>query len=552
VGITAIIAVLAVAAAAIVIFVIRGHGKPVVGYVPHGSTPEQDAQEITGLFLTAWQGGQYAMAASYTDNATAAQAAMAGYGKHLGLKKLTATFQKTAAVAWPPGSGGPSATATPATPREQVTYAATARVSASYASAPVSADWSYHAKLIAYQVPGSTGWYIAWQPDVLAPNLTAANRLAAVAVGPKVSSVTDNSGKDVSTYGDAGLTHIGQLLAASAPPGQGGTPGLNVELQKANGDPVQGSQAQIVMPGDIPSLGTTIDARAEAAARSAVGMHDNSSMIVLQPSTGHILAVANNAGQNDFALTAKVAPGSTMKVITAAALFNSGTLTPSSQVACPATVTIEGITFHNDKNETLPGGTPFINDFAQSCNNAFTQQYSHLTGDHSLAATAKTYFGLDTKWSIGIPNITASYFNAPAGSSGSELAQEAFGQGSLVASPIAMASVAATVATGSFHQPILVQSAKQVTATPLPASTDASLKQVMRAVVTSGTAAGIGFGPSVYAKTGTASIKGQEQPNSWLIAFDSAKDVAIACLVTSAGYGATVAGPEVKAVLDRL
>jgi cell division protein FtsI/penicillin-binding protein 2 len=69
-------------------------------------------------------------------------------------------------------------------------------------------------------------------------------------------------------------------------------------------------------------------------------------------------------------------------------------------------------------------------------------------------------------------------------------------------------------------------------------------------VVTSGTAAGIGFGPNVYAKTGTASIKGQEAPNSWLVAFDSSKDVAVGCLVVNAGYGAQFAGPEAAAFLN--
>jgi cell division protein FtsI/penicillin-binding protein 2 len=69
-------------------------------------------------------------------------------------------------------------------------------------------------------------------------------------------------------------------------------------------------------------------------------------------------------------------------------------------------------------------------------------------------------------------------------------------------------------------------------------------------VVTSGTAAGIGFGSDVYAKTGTADIKGQGQPNSWLIAFDPAKDAAVSCLIINAGYGAQYAGPEVKAFLD--
>ena len=193
--------------------------------------------------------------------------------------------------------------------------------------------------------------------------------------------------------------------------------------------------------------------------------------------------------------------------------------------------------------------TPFITDFAQSCNNAFSTQWPHLSGG-GLARAAREYFGLNQDWNIGITGLSASYFNAPASASGSELAQEAFGEGQLTASPIAMASVAATVDLGMFKQPILVTGTKQVTATALPASTDAQLKEMMQAVVTSGTAAGIGFGPGVYAKTGTADIQGQEQPNSWIVAFDPAQDVAVAGLVVNAGYGAQFAGPEAKAFLD--
>jgi cell division protein FtsI/penicillin-binding protein 2 len=177
-------------------------------------------------------------------------------------------------------------------------------------------------------------------------------------------------------------------------------------------------------------------------------------------------------------------------------------------------------------------------------------QWPHLSGGR-LADAAKKYFGLNQDWNIGIAGLSASYFHAPADASGSELAQEAFGEGQLTAAPLAMASVAATVANGTFKQPILVPGMSQITATPLPASTVDQLKQMMQAVVTSGTAASIGFGSGVYAKTGTAQIQGQEQPNSWLIAFAPAKDVAVASLVVNAGYGAQFAGPEVKAFLDK-
>ena len=534
-----VLAVVAGIAAVIVTVVTPGGHANTTGFLPTGASSAQDAEQITSAFLQAWQTGDLGQAARYTDHPAAATAALAGYQKYLRLRKLTAAAHSDTVA--PVG--------TSSTPRESVKYTINATVAASYGAKVLSGTWSYTASVVAYQQRNSQLWYIAWAPEVLAPNLTASTHLAAVTVAPQVVSVNDASGNDVTSYGDAGLTNIANLLQLKAPPGRG-TPGLYVEIQTASNHPVQNSQAVVIPPNNIPSLTTTISATAEAAARAAVGMHKKSSMVVIQPSTGKILAIANNAGYNDFALTAQVAPGSTMKVISSTALINAGVLSASSAVACPATYTVQGITYHNDNNETLPASTPFITDFAQSCNNAFSTQWQHLSGG-LLARTAKEYFGLNQKWSLGISDVSASYFNAPAGASGSELAQEAFGEGQLTASPMAMASVAATVDSGTFKQPILLAGTKQVTATPLPASTDAQLKQMMQAVVTSGTAASIGFGPGVYAKTGTADIQGQEQPNSWLIAFDPAKDVAVACLVVNAGYGAQFAGPEVKAFLGR-
>ena len=531
-----VIALAAALAAAVVVVVMPGSKAAITsGFVPTGTSPDQDAQQITTAFLQAWDSGNLSKAAKYTDHPAAAQAALANYQTYLHLRKLTGTAGTVTAVA---------------TNSESVVLSLSAKVATSDAATAITGSWNYQSQLVAYQQQNSQVWYIAWKPDVVAPNVTATTHLAAVRVAPQVISAGDSNGNDLTTYHDAGLSNIAVLLGKQGPQNMG-QPGLYVQIETNKNQLVPNSQAVIVAPKNIASLNTTIDPSAESAARAAVAMHGNSSMVVIQPSTGKILAIANNAGFNDFALTADVAPGSTMKVITSAALLNSGALTTSSPVACPSSYTITGITYHNDQGESEPAGTPFIDDFAASCNNAFTTQWMHLSGNASLAHTAKTYFGLNQAWSIGISGLSASYFNAPASASGSELAQEAFGEGSLSASPIAMASVAATVDTGMFHQPYLVPGTKQITASPLPASTDSQLKQMMRAVVTGGTAAGLGFGSDVYAKTGTADIQGQERPNSWLVAFVPDKDVAVACLVSNAGYGAQFAGPEAKTFLDR-
>jgi hypothetical protein len=542
----AAVAVVAGIAAIIVTVVGAGTNPNATGFSPTGSTPAQDAEQITTAFLQAWQTGDLGQAARYTNHPAVARAALAAYRKDLGLRKLTATAQASTVAPAQASTAAPAGTSS--TPRESVGYAISATVTAPDGAKTLSGAWKYTASLVTYQQPNSSLWYIAWVPDVLAPNLTASTHLAAVLVAPQVASVNDASGNELTSYNDPGLTTIAGLLQSKAPPGRG-SPGLYVEIQTAANKLVPNSQAVVIPPANIAALNTTISPQAEAAARSAVTAHGSSSMVVLQPSTGDILAIANNDGFNDFALTAQVAPGSTMKVITATALINAGVLTDASDVACPETYTVQGITYHNDDNESEPASTPFITDFAQSCNNAFTTQWPHLSG--ALAGTAKNYYGLDQDWDIGIAGASASYFNAPASASGSELAEEAFGQGKLVASPLAMASVAATVDAGMFRQPILLAGTKQVTATALPASTDAQLKEMMQAVVTSGTAAPIGFGAGVYAKTGTADVQGEEQPNSWLIAFDPTQDVAVACLVLNSGYGAQVAGPEVKAFLDK-
>jgi hypothetical protein len=534
-----LIAVAAAAAAGIsaVLVLPGGRHTQATGYLPTGSSAGQDAQQTARAFLRAWDAGDLRQAANYTNHPAAARAALTAFRTDLHLRSLRSIAGPATAIS-----------SSPVTPREKVVYAASASVAAPDGAAAVTGTWRYQASLVAYQAKQSQYWYVAWAPADLAPNLTTSTHLDTVPVAPRVTSVTDASGNDLTSYGDAGLDHVAAGLETGVPPGTG-SPGLDVEIQSSTGKPLANTQAVLVAPRNVSGFATTIDPAAEQAARSAVGQYNNSAMVVIQPSTGKILAIANNAGFNDFALTAAVAPGSTMKTVTSTALFTEGVLNPASPVACPKAFTIQGITYHNNQGESEPASTPFITDFAQSCNNAFSTQWEHLT-DGRLAETAKQYYGLDQKWDIGIGGQSASYFNAPASASGSELAQEAFGEGSLTASPLAMASIAATIASGSFRQPYLAAGGPLVTAKPLPVMTDTWLKEMMRAVVTSGTAAPIGFGPGVYAKTGTADINGQGQPNSWLIAFEPSRDVAVACLVVNAGYGAQFAGPEVKAFLD--
>jgi len=559
------------------------------GFQPTATSVAGDAQETAAAFLSAWESGNFQQAANYTDNPSAAMSMLTTYRDGLNLAGLQLTAQNATADPTPTASTGSTGTSTasPAiTASGSVSFGVAAKVglpadgaagstasssasasnastgstgssgSAAGAASDVTASWSYTSKLTAYKKNG--GWWIKWDPALVAPNLTAGEKVVSIAVPPTASKVTDASGNDLADATDPGVRNIAAALKKSAPAGQG-TPGVKIELEDASGKTIPNTADVLQQPVDTGAVKTTIDPDVESAAQSAVQKYKDSSMVVIKPSTGEILAVANNDGQNDFALTARVAPGSTNKIITSTALLaNNLVSSPSQAVACPKTITVNGTVFGNSEGESLPASTPFLDDFAVSCNNAFGQWYDKI-GSTTLAQTAQKYYGLNEQWDIGL-GPAGPYYTIPSSASNGELFQELFGQGQLEAAPLAMASVAATVDNGTFKQPIVVPGAAQVSATPLPSSVQQNLKQMMKAVVTQsdGTAYNVfnGISSQVYGKTGTADVgtggTKQQNPNSWMVVFDPSMDLAIGCVVLNAGYGASFAGPETAAVLKAL
>lgn len=547
---TALVVLLAGAYAAVAE---SGHGDsggpaasdaPVGGSVPYSAPSTVSAQDTAAVqqtaqaFLTAWQSGDDSAAAALTDSPQQAKAALDAYRSDLHVSPLVTQLT---------GTDGSDAVT--------FTVAATVHLragSAGTGSAAASGTWQYGSQLSVYRTDGK--WLVQWEPDILAANMASDTHLTLAALPASSAgqpTVTDDHGDDLADSSESALQKIAAQLSQSGPSGTGGTPGIEVEVVADSGGPLDGVLPAVVTQPGSSVLATTIDAKVQKAASAAVQDNQNSSMVVLQPTTGHILAIANNDGGLDNALTTKIAPGSTMKVVTGTAMLNHG-MSMDSDVACPASLDVAGAVTHNSGGESRPSDTPLIDDFAVSCNNAFAEQYQLLSGD-LLERTAQSYFGLDEPWDIGLGQPT-TYFTIPTGQSDAEVAAEAFGQGKLEASPLAMASVAATVDTGTFHQPVILASAEQVSATPLPSSTDSQLKHMMRAVVTysDGTGHGIGFGSGVYAKTGTAEDQPGYEPNSWIVVYDPSLNIAIGCVVLDAGAGNEFAGPEALSVIKAL
>jgi cell division protein FtsI/penicillin-binding protein 2 len=138
--------------------------------------------------------------------------------------------------------------------------------------------------------------------------------------------------------------------------------------------------------------------------------------------------------------------------------------------------------------------------------------------------------------------------------SAAQMAASLIGQGGVRMNPLNMASVAATVTSGTFHQPYLVAPSvdhrKLATASrTMSAKTLAQLRELMRYTAAYGTAAEAmsGLGPDYGAKTGSAEVDNQEKPNGWFTAYRG--DLAGAGVVQAGGHGGDTAGPIVAALL---
>ena len=266
-------------------------------------------------------------------------------------------------------------------------------------------------------------------------------------------------------------------------------------------------------------------------------------------STGEILAVANAGHGFNTAFQGSLAPGSTMKIITASLLIDKGLASADKQHPCPKYSTYGGWKFQNDDKFQIKGGT-FKASFARSCNTAFISQAKKLSDD-DLTKQAQQVFGLGMdNWAIGVPTFDGS---VPVQSQ-AQMAASLLGQGGVRMNPLNMASVVATAKTGTFHQPYLVAPTvdKRTLAKAsrsLSAGTQAQLKELLQYTAAAGTAAEAmaGLGPDFGAKTGSAEVDGQKKPNGWFTAWKG--DLAAAGVVQQGGHGGETAGPIVAALL---
>jgi peptidoglycan glycosyltransferase len=184
---------------------------------------------------------------------------------------------------------------------------------------------------------------------------------------------------------------------------------------------------------------TTISPALQTAVVSALG-GQYGGVIAMEPASGQVLGVAG------IGLDALQPPGSTFKMITVSGVLEAGVARPTSTFPYATAATLDGVLLHNAGGEEC-GGT-LVQAFAVSCNSVFSPLGVKL-GAARLVAMAERY-GFNHP--PGIEGAAESTL-PPASQIQGELAvgSTAIGQDQVLASPLEMATVAATIADGGRH-----------------------------------------------------------------------------------------------------
>jgi penicillin-binding protein A len=300
---------------------------------------------------------------------------------------------------------------------------------------------------------------------------------------------------------------------------------------------------------------TTIDTRLQEAA--VVGLAGRlGGVAALDPRNGEVRALAG------IAFSAPQPPGSTFKIVTAAAALEQGLVTPATEFPVESHAVIDGVELENANGE-LCGGS-FRESFAHSCNSVFAPLGVEL-GAEALVEAAERFGWNGPATILGeLPSTlpAAADIDTPL-----EVASTAIGQFQSLATPLQMASVAQAIAMRGVRYPPTLSAAGR------PRGTRVTTRRVARTVGSmmvdvvdygTGTAAAVP-GVKVAGKTGTAELEDTRDPetgetlppdptntDAWFTAYAPARKprIAVAVMLVRAGSGGATAAPAARVVLD--
>jgi penicillin-binding protein A len=345
---------------------------------------------------------------------------------------------------------------------------------------------------------------------------------------------------------------------------------------------------------------TNLDTEAQRVALGDLEEAGFGAVVAIEPKTGRVRVMTSNAPFDpnripyeleklnlneaetpllNRATQGRYPPGSTFKVVTAAAGLDSGTITPETAINAPGALDVQGLPLHNDFDRDF-GPITLDTALTNSVNTWFAQLGEQVGQDTLFEYMDK--FGFNSKPAIDLPSDQILPSGVVEGdkllgpNEPVDIARVAIGQERLLATPLQMAEVAAAVANGGkLMKPQIwsrvVDPDGRVTkrldpsqySQPISAETAAELTTAMEGVVSEGTGTNAAIpGVQVAGKTGTAETPynescggGTEENQAWFMGFAPAEDpkIAIAASVEcTEQFGNDVAAPIFRDVAETI
>ncbi len=426
---------------------------------------------------------------------------------------------------------------------------------------------------------------IDWSPHLVFPGLTSGATLERETTAPPRAKILARDGSTlvegpasarVSPLGTAGAEIAGVLAAPateeernalyargfeeSTPVGVSGLERILEEqlAGRPGGRLLAGTRLLASSePQPADAVRTTIDVGIQEAVATALAGRFGG-IAALDPRTAAIRGLAG------IAYSAPQPPGSTFKIITATAALEEKLVKPSDEFPIQTAAIIDGVELENANGESCGGS--FADSFAHSCNSVFAPLGVKIGAD-KLVETAERYgFNADPAIAGAAPSTLPA---ADDIASPLELGATAIGQGRVLATPLELAVMAQTVASGGVRRtPTVIRGA----ARPEPVrvmsrKVAGTLEQLMVGVVNYGTGTAASLAPiGVAGKTGTAELEDttddeedediEQTPGSdtdaWFTSYAPVKNpkIAVAVLLVRNGAGGETAAPAARVVLQ--
>ena len=360
-------------------------------------------------------------------------------------------------------------------------------------------------------------------------------------------------------------------------------------LKKAT--PTQTVQQLFALPRQGDDVVLTLDSRLQSVAYNAL-KGKMGAVVAIDPRTGEVLALVSrpsfnptNLDQNwDEIISSEekrplsekkrplehryfslFPPGSTMKVVTSAALLRSG-MNTTDLYECKGSTIINGQVIR-EQNDKAHGWVNYNMALADSCNTYFAT-FGVQAGDENFLSTIKGFgFGQKIPLELNVPSSSITKAaKIPKTLNTNLLAASTFGQGEVLVSPFHMALMTAGIANHGVimtphliervldpSQNVLFEQKPEPWLTALSNEEADKITSGMVTAVTDGTAApGALPDVQVAGKTGSAEPGGNVPTHAWYIAFAPAEAprIAVAVLVEHGGTGGGAAAPIARQVMN--